>query len=99
MPEEGKRVEIPEEANLVYVAIPETNIYEEVYATISINGVKFFAGQTYLVSPEIAQEITEIKGRYEKGLVRLMQRNPDKKTVREISKSLNFAGTEPMPRT
>lgn len=97
MSEEAKKVETPEEASLVYVTIPETNIYEETYATVGINGVKFFAGQTYSVSPEIAKEIEEIKARYEKGLVRLMQRNPDKKTVRELKKSMNFAGTEPMP--
>lgn len=67
---------------LVYVSIPEENMYNERHPDIWINSKKFASGKTHAVTAEIATELQSILRRYNKSQMRVMQGAPDREAQR-----------------
>ena len=84
---EAVQVEQKEEEKLEYVTIPAVDIYDEIYPMFQINRDKYESGMTHLVAPVVATELREMIARFEKSRVRLMQRSPDSRSLKQATGS------------
>lgn len=88
-PQESTTTEAPQGSE--YVTIPLENIHEELHAPIQVNKKKFFAGNTYLVDKDVAADVKDRLAAYAKAQIRLLQRNPDKKALRDAPQASDGA--------
>lgn len=77
--------EVRDTSKYQYVVIPEMDMFGKPFAGVSINGVKFERGRTYFVAPEFADEVRKLLVTGQKADLRIMQSQPDVKSVSEQS--------------
>ena len=70
-----------------YVTLPEFDVYDEPYPEFAINKLRFAPNMTHAVSPEIAGELRTMIRRFEKSRIRLLQKNPDTRSLKQSTGS------------
>jgi hypothetical protein len=83
-----------------YITIPEENPLGEKHASIANNNHVFEAGKTYLVPPEIAEDVKDRLRVYQRACVRVLQPTRDYKAERQVAiGSTNPGGNAVDPST
>jgi hypothetical protein len=75
----------PQPEDLVYVTIPETDIFDAQHPTVQLNSHKFEAGKTYQVPAVVGAEIEDRLKKFHKECVRLLRPKADMKSINQVN--------------